>query len=60
MNVLDWFTKKIEGWDISMRSKACDWQRDLAMALNNELTEGVRGGGLRLISDNGSQPTTIK
>jgi putative transposase len=57
--VLDWFTKKIVGWDISLRSKACDWQRALAMALNNEFSEGVRGGGLRLISDNGSQPTSI-
>jgi putative transposase len=57
--VLDWFTKKIVGWDISLRSKACDWQRALAMALNNEFSEGVRGGGLKLISDNGAQPTSI-
>ncbi len=28
------------------------------MALNNEFSDGVRGNGLRLISDNGSQPTS--
>jgi transposase InsO family protein len=55
--VLDWFTKRIVGWDISLRSKACDWQR--ALAPNNEFSEGVRGCGLKLISDNGSQPTSI-
>lgn len=57
--VLDWYTKKIVGWDIALRSKAGDWQRALAMALNNEFSEGVRGVGLKLISDNGSQPTSM-
>ena len=57
--VLDWYTKKIVGWDIALRSKAGDWQRALAIALNNEFSEGVRGGGLKLISDNGAQPTSI-
>ena len=27
------------------------------MALNREFPDGVRGAGLKLISDNGSQPT---
>lgn len=57
--VLDWYTKKIVGWDIALRSKTCDWQRAIALALNKEFTEGVRGYGLKLISDNGSQPTSI-
>ena len=56
--VLDWFTKKIVGWDISLRSKASDWKRALEMAIDNEFPEGVRGKGLKLVSDNGSQPTS--
>ena len=57
--VLDWHTKKVVGWDISLRSKTSDWQRALAMAVNREFPDGVRGKGLRLISDNGSQPTSL-
>jgi len=57
--VLDWFTKKIVGWDISLRSKASDWKRALEMAINNEFPDGVRDKGLKLISDNASQPTSI-
>ena len=55
--VLDWFTKKIVGWDLSLRSRAADWERALEMALDREFPDGVRGAGLKLISDNGSQPT---
>lgn len=55
--VLDWFTKKVVGWHISLRSKTEDWRCALDMAINREFPEGVRGVGLKLISDNGSQPT---
>jgi len=55
--VLYWYTKKIVGWDISLRSKATDWKRALEMAIDSEFPQGVRGNGLKLISDNGSQPT---
>lgn len=57
--VLDWFTKKMVGWDISLRSKASDWKRALEMAIGREFPQGVRGKGLKLISDNGSQPTSV-
>jgi len=57
--VLDWYTKKIVGWDITLRSKTEDWKRALDMAINNEFPGGVRGRGLKLISDNGSQPTSV-
>jgi len=57
--VLDWYTKKVVGWDIALRSKSSDWQRALAMAVNREFCDGVRGKGLKLISDNGSQPTSV-
>ncbi|MDL1971183.1 MAG: integrase core domain-containing protein [Candidatus Desulfofervidaceae bacterium] len=56
--VLDWFTKEIVGFDISLRSRSEDWLRALEMGLNKKFPEGVRGKGLRLISDNGSQPTS--
>jgi len=56
--VLDWFTKEIVGFDICLRSRTEDWLRALEMGLNNKFPEGVRGKGLRLISDNGSQPTS--
>ena len=57
--VLDWFTKKIVGWDISLRSKSSDWKRALEMAIDREFPEGVKDKGLKLISDNGSQPTAV-
>jgi len=56
--VLDWYTKKIVGRELSLRCRSEEWKRAIAMALNNEFPEGVRGKGLKLISDNGSQPTS--
>jgi transposase InsO family protein len=55
--VLDWYTKKIVGWNISLRSRADEWKEALDMAIQREFPGGVRGSGLKLISDNGSQPT---
>jgi len=57
--VLDWYSKKIVGWDLSFRTKTEDWKRALDMALNSEFLCGVRGQGLKLVSDNGCQPTSI-
>ena len=56
--VLDWCTKKIVGWNLSLRSKASDWKKALEMAFLKEFPYGVRGSGLKLVSDNGSQPTS--
>lgn len=55
--VLDWYTKKIVGWDIALRSRSIEWKKALDTAIDREFPLGVRGSGLRLISDNGSQPT---
>ncbi len=55
--VVDWYTKKVVGWDVSLRSRAAEWKRALDMAIDREFPGGVRGEGLRLVSDNGSQPT---
>jgi transposase InsO family protein len=57
--VLDWYTKKIVGWDLALRSKTAEWRRALDMGLNREFPNGVRGQGLKLVSDNGSQPTSV-
>jgi transposase InsO family protein len=56
--VLDWYTKKIVGWDVGLRSRRQEWQAALDRALIAEFPHGVRGAGLKLISDNGSQPTS--
>lgn len=58
--VLDWYTKKIVGWNLSLRSKAEQWIDSLNQAIEKELTLGSREYNLMLISDNGSQPTSIK
>lgn len=58
--VLDWFTKKIVGWDLSLRSKSEQWMNSLNQGVEKELTLGSRDYNLMLISDNGSQPTSIK
>ena len=57
--VLDWYTKKVVGWDISLRSRTCEWKAALDMAINREFPDGVRGKGLKLVSDNGCQPTSL-
>lgn len=57
--VLDWYTKKVAGWRVSLRNRSKEWKGALDMAVNLEFPEGVRGKGLKLISDNGSQPTSI-
>lgn len=56
--VMDWYTKKIVGRNIALRCKSTEWKKSIDMAVNNEFPEGVRGKGLKLISDNGSQPTS--
>jgi transposase InsO family protein len=57
--VLDWYTKKIVGWKVSLRARTSEWKEALDLALCEEFPWGARDRGLRLISDNGSQPTSI-
>jgi putative transposase len=56
--VLDWFTKKIAGYYIGSPCKARHWLDALNMAANNHFPEGIRGHGVKLMSDNGCQPTS--
>ncbi|MGA1195604.1 MAG: IS3 family transposase [Candidatus Latescibacterota bacterium] len=58
--VLDWYTKKIVGHHLSLRARRQEWEAALDQALQLEFPTGVRGKHLKLISDNGSQPTSVK
>lgn len=58
--VLDWGSKKIVGYKIGTRSKTDDWLEALNNALNSQFPDGVRNhAGLKLVSDNGCQPTSL-
>lgn len=59
--VLDWHTKEIVGYSLSLRSKTEDWLDALEMAVNNRFPNGIQANlkeQLFLISDNGCQPTS--
>jgi len=42
--VLDWYTKKIVGWELALRSRRQEWEAALAQAVQAEFPNGVRGG----------------
>jgi transposase InsO family protein len=56
--VLDWFTKKIVGHHAGIRSRSIDWLEALEIGLNRQFPFGAREAGLKLVSDNGCQPTS--
>lgn len=60
--VLDWCTKEIIGYSLSLQSKSNDWLLALDRAVNNRFPEGamLKKDELFLISDNGCQPTSEK
>jgi putative transposase len=57
--VLDWYTKKIVGYYAGSPCTTKHWVAALDMAVNRQCPNGVRGQGLCLMSDNGSQPTSL-
>jgi putative transposase len=57
--VLDWYTKKIVGHYSGKQARTAEWLGALEKGLNREFPRGVRGHGLKLMSDNGSQPTSL-
>lgn len=60
--VIDWFTKEIVGYSINSQSKTDDWLDAINSAVNNRFPDGIKyqNINLKLISDNGSQPTSTK
>ena len=57
--VLDWYTKKIVGYYAGIQCRSCHWLEALGEAVNHEFPGGAKGMGLSLMSDNGSQPTSV-
>ncbi len=57
--VVDWFTKEIVGWHLSLRARTLEWKEALERGLFEHFPWGVREQGLNLVSDNGSQPTSV-
>lgn len=60
--VLDWYSKKIVGYSLATHSRTEDWLEALNNACNTQFPNGIltKERALRLISDNGSQPTSHK
>jgi putative transposase len=56
--VLDWFSRKVVGWPLSLRCRTQEWRDALEEAVLQEFPDGVRGQGLKLVSDNGCQPSS--
>ena len=57
--ILDWYTKKIVGYYAGMQCRSKHWLEALANAVNHQFPDGVYGASLSLMSDNGSQPTSL-
>jgi transposase InsO family protein len=61
--VKDWYTKEIVGFSFSRSSTTLDWLRALNMAVNKRFFRGILHSDknhLSLVTDNGSQPTSVK
>lgn len=61
--VNDWFTKKLLGAFVGSRSQAADWLAALDEAVCRQFPKGIKESRveeLNLMSDNGSQPTSLK
>ena len=60
--VLDWCTKEIIGYSLSIRSKTNDWLDAVESTVHQRFPQGIRENlkdqELFLISDNGCQPTS--
>ncbi|MFZ2541388.1 MAG: IS3 family transposase [Gallionella sp.] len=58
--VLDWYTKQIVGHHCGRTAISSEWLSALDRGLNRQFPDGVREHDLHLMSDNGSQPTSIR
>jgi putative transposase len=58
--VLDWYSKKVVGHYSGTQATSRHWLDALEMGLNRQFPDGVRGHNLHLMSDNGSQPTSLR
>lgn len=58
--VLDWYTKQIVGHHCGPTATSREWLSALDQGLNRQFPDGVREHNLHLMSDNGSQPTSLR
>ncbi len=58
--VLDWYSKKVVGHCSGVQATSRHWLEALERGLNRQFPDGVRGHNLHLMSDNGSQPTSLR
>jgi transposase InsO family protein len=58
--VKDWYTKKVVGHHCGTTATSREWLMALDRGLNRQFPDGVRNHSLHLMSDNGSQPTSLK
>ena len=57
---LDWYSKKVVGHSLGVRSQTSDWLEALEMGLKQQFSQTCQGNDLQLVSDNGCQPTSEK
>jgi putative transposase len=57
--VIDWYTKKVVGYNLDLRCRAKEWIAALERAVSNQCPDGSRSHDIHLMSDNGSQPTSL-
>ncbi len=57
--VLDWYTKQIVGHFMGGYCRSQEWLEALEMGVLKKLPEGSLSKGLKLVSDNGCQPSSI-
>ncbi len=57
--LIDWYLKKIVGHTLDERSKSSHWLLALNQAACLQCPEVTRGQGIKLVSDNGCQPTSV-
>lgn len=58
--VKDWYTKKVVGHYCGPTATSGEWLIALDRGLNRQFPDGVRDHELHLMSDNGSQPTSVR
>jgi putative transposase len=58
--VLDWYSKKVVGHHCGRTATSREWLTALDGGLNCQFPDGVRGHRLHLMSDNGSQPASLR
>ncbi|HEX9657950.1 MAG TPA: DDE-type integrase/transposase/recombinase [Bacteroidota bacterium] len=56
--VIDWYTKRVLGYALSLRPRTDLWLDTLHQAVATACPLGSRSYGIKLMPDNGSQPTS--